>query len=691
MAFQLPKFFQQIKKKVLDQPLFQIPGFGFTPKIPSPTIGEVGQQFTKGFFKTPEELGQESLGTKKPAFELFGEMVGTPLPIVAAGVGIVKQTPRIVTKIGKAGKIAEEIKPILDPVQKVITALKEAKPIRGSQEALYSAERAKRVAKAAAMGEKIPGEQGFFAQLGQLKGQLPKVQFEGIRNKLTTEDITGVFNKIEQVPYFSLFEKITAKTGLAKLLGKEGGIVPNKSELKLLNEIFPPEFIKAIQGNRTLLQKVLGGIGQIAAIPRSLMAGGFDMSYPLRQGIFSGYSHPKEFASAFKEQFKYFISNKTIQELSQSIKSNPNYKLAREAGVQLTDVRPGEFALREEPFQSQLAEKIPIIGKFVKASARAYTGFSNKYRFDIFNNLVTNAKKTGDFEDPNFLKSAGELVNTLTGRGSLGVFENQAGILTTTLFSPRLLASRIQLMNPQFYIKLQPAVRKEALKSLLGYIAGTSTILGAAKLAGADVGTDMTSSDWGKIKVGDTRIDIMGGFQQPLILLARLITGRLTSSVTGKQIELGEGYKPATRFDIVQRFFESKEAPIVSFFTSIMKGQTAVGQPFELGKEALNRVTPMFIQDMIDLYKEGGLADLPLGIPGFFGAGVQTYGYTPTSQKEKDTSARMKSQGISENDISNFLLKAKQRKITAEERKQKVKETPNRIYSPEAVNQILGL
>ena len=99
----------------------------------------------------------------------------------------------------------------------------------------------------------------------------------------------------------------------------------------------------------------------------------------------------------------------------------------------------------------------------------------------------------------------------------------------------------------------------------------------------------------------------------------------------------------------------------------------------------------MFIQDMIDLYKEGGLADLPLGIPGFFGAGVQTYGYTPTSQKEKDTSARMKSQGISENDISNFLLKAKQRKITAEERKQKVKETPNRIYSPEAVNQILGL
>ena len=517
---------------------------------------------------------------------------------------------------------------ITDPINKIIQALKEAKPIRKEQEALYSAERAKRFARASSMGQKVPGEQGYFAQLGQLKGQLPKAQFEGIRNKLTPEDVNTVFQKVEDVPYFSVTEKITAKTGLAKLLGQEGGTVPNNSELKLLNEVFPPEFIKAAMGNRTGLQKIMGAIGDIAGVPRSIMAGGLDMSYGLRQGVFSGYRHPKEWASAFKEQFKYFGSDKSLLAAENARKAHPNYKLAREARVSFTDLGTGKLGQREEVFQSQLAERIPILKYFIKASGRAYTGFANKYRFDIFNDLVTQAKRTGDFNDPKFLKNAGELVNTLTGRGSLGPLEKAAGPLSTTLFSPRLLASRLQLLNPQFYLKLQPLARRRALESLVAYVAGTGTILGAAKLSGADVGTDPTNADFGKIKIGNTRIDIMGGFQQPVVLLARLLTGKMTSSTTGKTMVLGEGYKAPNRFDIIQRFFESKEAPIVSFIVSAMKGKDAIGNDFSLPAEVINRMVPMFIADLVELYKDGGLSSLPLGIPAFFGAGAQTYGKT---------------------------------------------------------------
>lgn len=518
--------------------------------------------------------------------------------------------------------------PQSDPVQKIIQALKEAKPIRKEQEALYRAERAKRAAIASSMGSRIGGEQGYYAQLGALKGELKKVQFEGIRDKLTSNDINSVFQKVEDVPYFSTFEKITAKTGLAKLLGKEGGTVPTKGELALLNEIFPPEFIEAAMGNRTALQKIWSGIGQVAAVPRSLMAGGLDMSYGLRQGVFSGYRHPKQWASAFKEQFKYFASEKALTESKNAIKAHPNYKLAREAGLAITDLGSGNLNPREEQFQSALAEKIPGIGSMVRASGRAYTGFANKYRFDMFNDLVAQAKKTGDFDDPNFLKSAGELVNTLTGRGSLGPLERSAGTLSSTLFSPRLLASRLQLMNPQFYMKLQPAARKRALESLVAYVAGTGTILGAAKLAGADVSTDPTNSDFAKIKVGNTRVDIMGGFQQPIVLLARLLTGKVTSSTTGKTMTLGEGYKPMTRFDMIQRFFESKESPIASFIVSATKGKDAIGNDFNLPAEIVNRMVPMLVSDLVDLYRDGGLASMPLAIPAFFGTGAQTYGKT---------------------------------------------------------------
>lgn len=607
----------------------KLPGVNGTSQLPAQEMGNLTRtspalvEPATTQIQTPQQLLQDKL-------KMGNDLVDAQPMASSINIKKVEQTPPptgSLPPINPSDSSGGSI-PQGDPVQKIIQALKEAKPIRGAQEALYSKARAQRVAKLASAGERIPGEQGYYAQLGALKGELPKVQFEGIRDKLTQNDINSVFDTVEKVPFFSPFEKVTAKSGLAKLLGKEGGAVPNKSELTLLSEVFPEDFIKAAMGNRPMMEKIMSGIGQVVAIPRSLMAGGLDMSYGLRQGVFSGYSHPKQFASAFKGQFKNFVSEKAFQDSNNAIKADPMYKLAREAGVALTDLGPGKFKPREEQFQSALAEKIPGIGAMVRASGRAYTGFANKYRFDMFKSLVENAKVTGDFDDPKFLKNAGEFINTITGRGSLGPLERSAGALSTTLFSPRLLASRLQLMNPQFYMKLQPAVRKEALKSLVAYIAGTGTILGAAKLAGANVSTDMTNSDFAKIKVGNTRVDIMGGFQQPIVLLARLLTGKVTSSTTGKTMTLGEGYKPMTRFDIVQRFFESKEAPIISFFSSLAKGEDAIGNKFNLPTEVINRLIPMFVSDITDLYKEGGLSSIPLGIPAFFGAGAQTYGKT---------------------------------------------------------------
>ena len=57
----------------------------------------------------------------------------------------------------------------IDPVQKIISAIKEARPIRRAQERLYTAERGARFAKAEEEGLKMGGEKGFFAELGELK------------------------------------------------------------------------------------------------------------------------------------------------------------------------------------------------------------------------------------------------------------------------------------------------------------------------------------------------------------------------------------------------------------------------------------------------------------------------------------------------------------------------------------------
>ena len=658
--------------------------------------GEVGEVVEKGFVK-PQPLFQEARKIikplEKPIIEskptLFGKTpkISTEKPLFKGDIGkkTVKdfqseaiKTPTQADRIlNKMEPSPENVPPsssgdiITDPVQTIIQALKKAKPLRGKQEALYNIERAKRVERVAAMGEKVSGEQGYFAQLGQLKGQLPKVQFESIRAKIKQPDIDSLFNTVEQTKIFSPFEKVTAKTGLSKLLGAEGGTVPTEGELKLLSEVFPPEFIQEVLNQRTTMQKLWSGVGEVLNLPRAIMST-LDLSAPLRQGVFL-VGRPKQWIPAFKDMFKYAFSENAYKGLIENIQARPTYKLMRESGLALTDLGL-QLKGREEMFMSNLAEKIPVFGSLVKGSSRAYSGFLNKLRADTFDDLLRSAEAQGLIKDnPKIVDDITKFVNSATGRGDLGALNNAAVALNSVFFSPRLMASRINLLNPQYYISLDPFVRKEALKSLFAFAATAGTVLGLSKLGGAEIGTDSNSADFGKIKFGNTRYDIFGGFQQYIKLASQLISGKLISSTTGKEYTLGEGYKPITRKDILLRFFENKESPVASFITSFLQGTNSIGEPFNLSTEIVNRFIPMVLGSMYDLAKE---KDSPLGallaLPGAFGVGVQTYAY----KMPKKTIDELKAQGLSDKeikDLSALDLEAKQ--VSIEKTKQKETDT----------------
>lgn len=580
------------------------------PSVAQPPIGEAKVKIKA---TEPVKITQAGIPQEAIPKSIKGKVLEPQLPVEQ--------------KILKKGIEAVPSKPIIpqeDSVQKVIDALGGAKIIRGQQEKLYSLERARRTAKVAGIGAKIPGEKGYFAQLGQLKGKLPKAQFESIRKQISQTDIDNLFNKIEQSEILLPLEKISTKTGLSKLLGAEGGSVPTKGELKLLNDVFPPEFVQAVLDKRTTMQKLFELGAEALNVPRAIMATA-DMSAPLRQGVFL-IGRPKQWIPAFKDMVKYFFSEDAYKGLAKNIQSRPTYKAMRKNRLALTDI-DGTLTSREEVFMSGLAEKIPLFGKAVRASNRAYTGFLNKLRADVFDDLYKTAKSQNLISDnPKLVEDIAKFVNSATGRGSLGSFERASVVLNSTFFSPRLMASRLNLLNPLYYAGLDPFVRKEALKSLFTFTGTGLIILTLAKMNGAEVGVDPRSADFGKIKIGNTRYDIWGGFQQYIKLAAQLISGKLISSTTGKEYTLGEGYKPLTRFDILQRFFEYKEAPIVSFATMLLRNQDIFGQKPILGAEVINRFTPMVVQDMYDLYKEKGLEGVGMAIPAIFGTGVQTYG-----------------------------------------------------------------
>jgi hypothetical protein len=237
-------------------------------------------------------------------------------------------------------------------------------------------------------------------------------------------------------------------------------------------------------------------------------------------------------------------------------------------------------------------------------------------------------QRTGN-DTPEVASALAHYINTSTGRGDLPSFLASSGnALSTALFSPRLLASRVEVLNPYYYAKLPAPVRAEAIKSLLSFGAEAVTVLSLAKLAGAQVSTDPTNADFGKIKVGNTRYDILAGFQQPIRALAQIWAGKITSSTTGKEITLQPGYGKMTRLDILSRFFQSKESPIVSLIASALRGTNQVGDPFSAGPEVISRVIPMVVQDMYDASKElkSPGAGMLMGIPEVFGVGMQTYG-----------------------------------------------------------------
>lgn len=372
----------------------------------------------------------------------------------------------------------------------------------------------------------------------------------------------------------------------------------------------------------------LPGLSNVASLSKALSATG-DLSAPFRQGIFM-VSRPEFYKSmgTMFNQFRHGFgkSDVAFDDLMNSLQSRPTSHLYEEAGLFLGDPRK-HIGAREEQFASELAEKIPVFGRAAKASDRAFTGYLNRLRADVFDDIIARASERGSdiIENPEKLKALGRYINSATGRGDLGKIGNQAApLLNGIFFSPRLAKARIDMMNPMTYVKLPAEVRREAMRDLFGFSAITSSVLGLAALSGADVETDPRSSNFGKARVGNTRYDVLGGFGQYATLAARLASGQ-SKKENDRIMELdGKGFN-LNRFDVALRFLTNKEAPMASLVTDMLRGKDAIGEPVKFPDAVIKRFIPLFAQDIYKGYEDEGLVGAAKVTPSFFGVGVQTY------------------------------------------------------------------
>lgn len=371
---------------------------------------------------------------------------------------------------------------------------------------------------------------------------------------------------------------------------------------------------------KTLGQKV----GSVLSIPKTLRAS-VDLSAPGRQGWLLSLANPEKVPAAFGSQIKAMLSEEGAAKAGRQIAERPNAVngVYKRAGLEMTDYATG-LGKHEEVFASNLLDRWTKGNPF-RASDRAYSGYLNRIRADVFDKM---AAALGDSPKPDDLKAIANYINVATGRQKYANQKVEGLIqgLGSVMWAPRLAASRMEyLAGKPLYsggsAKAKVLIAKEYGKVL----AGTAAMLGLAKAGGADVELDPRSSDFLKIKVGDTRIDALAGLTQWAVFASRMATGEV-KTLSGKVRKTGEYASPAETGTLIQRFGRSKLNPVVGTAWDLREKKDFAGNPVTPGSAAKNLLGPLSATDLVEgLMKDGWHEDDAIGLLNFFGIGVNTY------------------------------------------------------------------
>lgn len=396
---------------------------------------------------------------------------------------------------------------------------------------------------------------------------------------------------------------------------------------------------RTIRDWRTTPLRSLGGqFSDIGGLAKSLKAS-LDLSFTLRQGFKAMIAHPDKWAKsvvdgfdmAFRQLWKKGTNDDIINALKAEIYGrenslNGNYK---KMGLDLGTV--------EEAYPTSLPEKVPLLGRVYKASETAFNGMAYRLRADIADELVRSLGRSGrDTTDKALLHSIGEYTNSLTGRGSLGRAEGFAKHFNNLFFSPKFFKSNLDFLTAHMADpNMDPALKKRALTNLLKTVVAVGAGLAFAKAINPDaVNFDATSSDFGKVKVGNTRVDVTAGLSSIINLFYRSADITARGATQGK-LKLGEKKydKNNPLGEIALSFTQNKLAPLPrTLGVDLAAGKDFNGNPVNLTSVdglknlGIDLMAPLPVSNFIELANDKESIGVILGtmLDGL-GVGTNTY------------------------------------------------------------------
>lgn len=430
------------------------------------------------------------------------------------------------------------------------------------------------------------------------------------------------------------------------------------------------EMLKA----RSKWGKALGFVGDTLNLSRAVMTG-MDLSGLLRQGGFVTFGRPVLGARAFFKTLPALLTEEAQHRIMREIEARPNARLYRKYKLALTGSGGGPMAKVEEAYASRWLDRValqadqPVRNAIRRArnlalaptrgSGRVYAAFLSQLRADAFDAMAATMTRTGVPTEAEG-KWIADFVNTATGRAKIwGRTDNPGEIVNTLAFAPRLVASRFSLATGT-PVWSAPSARAKKLAAMeyarfATGIAVTMSLLayglGDDDEAFADHFTfDPRSSDFMKLKFGDTRLDPFTGLSQVMTFTSRLFTGETVNgkgvlkplrpkwTLTDLRRALGEdipahegiteegklGFGARTADSVLGSFLRTKMAPIPGAVVNLLNGTDFKGDPITLAQQARELMLPMSFGDIYDVMQDQGIPrGTAMSVLGLLGMSMQ--------------------------------------------------------------------
>jgi hypothetical protein len=449
-------------------------------------------------------------------------------------------------------------------------------------------------------------------------------------------------------------------------------------------------------------------IGGTSVLARAML----DMSVIGVQGGKFLRSHPIKGVKIGWKATKAFFKKNASDALTTEIANHPYFEDFKNNGGHIYAMdglegdTPEDFRVLEQgaplPKGKMLtADMIPG----VKRSSRSFAGFLNKAALELYSDMVEAAGANGTGATAEQKKLIADFVNISLGYGygKKNVGKKLAfipAVLDAIAWAPRKavaelkhatlyplatnwMGTRKHEISGREIWSVDKAIGREYLRYTLGSLAFGACMVLLAKLFNGDDDDDRNvwsdildsrSSDFGRVRIGNTSYSVFAGNEMVWRLFARLYAGQTKTNGVVKETNRG---------DVVLNYLRGKINPIGGTVWDVSTGKNMLGEKlseksaWELANDYALPLTASAIYENFAKNPDDPLAAIFNAAPTFFGMTSYTY--------ERDPLARVVKQG----DEAVRIAKSSGDKVTAERIGASLKGARTEVYG--AAKEVLKL